>query len=79
MFAEASEISCFLSSHPSQQNSLAASSGRTSNSSLLVSWDCSDLLYLYCIYILVHLKSSHDPNIVPLTLLFIFVASKCGR
>lgn len=47
MFAEASEISCFLSSHPSQQNSLAASSGRTSSSSLLVSWKCSDLLYLY--------------------------------
>lgn len=47
-FAEASEMSCFLSSHPSQQNSLAASSGRTSNSSLLVSWNCSDLLYLYC-------------------------------
>uniref|UniRef100_H3DJL6 Ubiquitin associated protein 2-like n=1 Tax=Tetraodon nigroviridis TaxID=99883 RepID=H3DJL6_TETNG len=38
---QTSEISCFLSSHPSQQNSLAPSSVRTSNSSLLVSFPSS--------------------------------------
>lgn len=45
MFAETSEISCFLSSHPSQLNSLAPSSVRPSNSSLLVSYNCSDVVY----------------------------------